>query len=139
MPDMRPSVKSEQQCEALKDKGRSKERAARIANSPQASSTAARSRTPAAAAPRRAARPRRRRPPPQGRARDGAEALVSVSPREDRTTIARLPAGAYVGEASGVRRAAWGNVPSTRRASNPPSAQSPAAATQTPLGETASM
>ena len=37
MPDMRPSVKSEQQCEALKDKGRSKERAARIANSPQAS------------------------------------------------------------------------------------------------------
>ena len=36
MPDKRPSVKNEQQYEALKDKGMSKERAARIANSLQA-------------------------------------------------------------------------------------------------------
>ena len=34
MPDKRPSVKNEKQYEALKDKGMSKERAARIANSP---------------------------------------------------------------------------------------------------------
>jgi hypothetical protein len=32
MPDKRPSVKNERQYEALKDKGMSKERAARIAN-----------------------------------------------------------------------------------------------------------
>jgi hypothetical protein len=38
MPDKRPSVKNEQQYEALKRKGMSKERAARIANSPGASS-----------------------------------------------------------------------------------------------------
>ena len=38
MPDKRPSVKNEDQYEALKDKGMSKERAARIANSPGASS-----------------------------------------------------------------------------------------------------
>ena len=38
MPDKRPSVKNEKQYEALKDKGMSKERAARIANSPDASS-----------------------------------------------------------------------------------------------------
>ena len=37
MPDKRPSVKNERQYEALKDKGMSKERAARIANSPDAS------------------------------------------------------------------------------------------------------
>jgi hypothetical protein len=34
----RPSVKNEKQYEALKDKGMSKERAAKIANSPDASS-----------------------------------------------------------------------------------------------------
>ena len=34
MPDKRPSVKNEKQYEALKEKGMSKERAARIANSP---------------------------------------------------------------------------------------------------------
>jgi hypothetical protein len=33
MPDKRPSIKNERQYEALKDKGMSKERAARIANS----------------------------------------------------------------------------------------------------------
>jgi hypothetical protein len=38
MPDKRPSVKNEEQYEALKDKGMSKERAAKIANSPGASS-----------------------------------------------------------------------------------------------------
>ena len=37
MPDKRPSVKNEEQYEALKEKGMSKERAARIANSPAAS------------------------------------------------------------------------------------------------------
>jgi hypothetical protein len=37
MPDKRPSVKNEKQYEALKRKGMSKERAARIANSPGAS------------------------------------------------------------------------------------------------------
>ena len=39
MPDKRPSVKNEKQYEALKEKGMSKERAAKIANSPGASST----------------------------------------------------------------------------------------------------
>ena len=38
MPNKRPSVKNEKQYEALKDKGMSKERAARIAESPDASS-----------------------------------------------------------------------------------------------------
>ncbi|MGH3065534.1 MAG: DUF7218 family protein [Gaiellaceae bacterium] len=37
MPDKRPSVMNEKQYEALKEKGMSRERAARIANSPQAS------------------------------------------------------------------------------------------------------
>ena len=37
MPSKRANVKNEKQYEALKDKGMSKERAARIANSPQAS------------------------------------------------------------------------------------------------------
>ena len=38
MPGKRASVKNEKQYEALKEKGMSKERAARIANSPDASS-----------------------------------------------------------------------------------------------------
>jgi hypothetical protein len=38
MPNKRPSVKNEKQYEALKDKGMSKERAAKIANTPDASS-----------------------------------------------------------------------------------------------------
>ena len=37
MPDKRPSVKNEDQYEALKEKGMSKERAAKIANTPDAS------------------------------------------------------------------------------------------------------
>jgi hypothetical protein len=38
VPNKRPSVKNEKQYEALKDKGMSKSRAAKIANSPGASS-----------------------------------------------------------------------------------------------------
>jgi hypothetical protein len=38
MPNTRANVKNEKQYEALKDKGMSKERAAKIANSPDASS-----------------------------------------------------------------------------------------------------
>ena len=38
MPKKRPSIKNEGKYEALKDKGMSKERAAKIANSPGASS-----------------------------------------------------------------------------------------------------
>ena len=38
MPSKRASVKNEKQYEALKEKGMSKQRAARIANSPKASS-----------------------------------------------------------------------------------------------------
>jgi hypothetical protein len=38
MPNKRPNVKNEKQYEKLKDKGMSKDRAARIANSPGASS-----------------------------------------------------------------------------------------------------
>jgi hypothetical protein len=38
MPSTRPTVKNDTQYEALKDKGMSKQRAARIANSPDASS-----------------------------------------------------------------------------------------------------
>ena len=38
MPSKKANVKNEKQYEALKDKGMSKERAARIANSPDASS-----------------------------------------------------------------------------------------------------
>jgi hypothetical protein len=37
MPNKRPNVKNEKQYEALKDKGMSKQRAAKIANSPDAS------------------------------------------------------------------------------------------------------
>jgi hypothetical protein len=37
MPNKRPNVKNEKQYEALKDKGMSKERAAKIANTPNAS------------------------------------------------------------------------------------------------------
>ena len=37
MPSKRPSVKNDKQYEALKDKGMSKQRAARIANSPNSS------------------------------------------------------------------------------------------------------
>ena len=71
MPGKRAGVKNEKQYEALKKKGMSKERAAKIANSPDASKHRVASRvpgaTPSKAAPRlrrrpqaaRAARPRR--------------------------------------------------------------------------------
>jgi len=60
MPDKRPSVKNEKQYEALKDKGMSKQRAARIANSPGASSRGGK-KSGSGAARSRAARPPRRR------------------------------------------------------------------------------
>jgi hypothetical protein len=43
MPNKRANVKNEKQYEALKDKGMSKERAAKIANSPGASSRSGKS------------------------------------------------------------------------------------------------
>ena len=71
MPSKRPSVKNEKQYEALKDKGLSKQRAARIANSPGASSRGgrnlARAATQSKAARRRSTRRRAARaagPPP---------------------------------------------------------------------------
>ena len=65
MPDKRPSVKNEKQYEALKDKGMSKERAAKIANSPGASSRGGKAShsSSSRATPRRAAPPHRRRLP----------------------------------------------------------------------------
>ena len=60
MPDKRPSVKNEKQYEALKRKGMSKERAARIANSPGASSRGGKSPGRAEARSRTERRPRRR-------------------------------------------------------------------------------
>ena len=45
MPGKRPSVKNEKQYEKLKEKGMSKERAAKIANSPGASSRSPAGRT----------------------------------------------------------------------------------------------
>ena len=49
MPSKSANVKNEKQYEALKDKGMSKERAAKIANSPGASKRGGRRPTPAAA------------------------------------------------------------------------------------------
>ncbi|HEY7693669.1 MAG TPA: hypothetical protein VH816_15140 [Gaiellaceae bacterium] len=45
MPNKRANVKNEKQYEALKDKGMSKERAARIANSPGSSSRGGKSKS----------------------------------------------------------------------------------------------
>ena len=70
MPDKRPSVKNEKQYEALKDKGMSKERAAKIANSPQASKHGGeKSHSGSGKSSRRR---------PQGRAGHSAQALVSA-------------------------------------------------------------
>ncbi|MGH3092353.1 MAG: DUF7218 family protein [Gaiellaceae bacterium] len=65
MPNKRPSVKNEKQYEKLKEKGMSKERAARIANSPGASSRGGKKSAPRARgrARSREGRRRRRRPP----------------------------------------------------------------------------
>ena len=69
MPSKRANVKNEKQYEELKEKGMSKERAAKIANSPGARAAAARSpardRAPARTPARAARRPRRR--PPAGK------------------------------------------------------------------------
>ena len=79
MPGKRPSVKNEKQYEKLKDKGMSKERAAKIANSPGASSRggkASGSGARAGATRARAARPPRRRP---------RAARAAAPPREELT------------------------------------------------------
>jgi hypothetical protein len=60
MPDKRPSVKNERQYEALKDKGMSKERAARIANSPGVSSRGGK-KSGSGGNSKQGGRPRRRR------------------------------------------------------------------------------
>ena len=62
MPDKRPSVKNERQYEALKDKGMSKERAARIPTPRGPRAAVARSPV-REATPSKAVRPRRRRRP----------------------------------------------------------------------------
>ena len=72
MPGKKANVQNEKQYEALKDKGMSKERAARIANSPGASSRGGRSPALARARAKAGRRPRRR-PPPAARAAGGGE------------------------------------------------------------------
>ena len=80
MPSKSANVKNEKQYEALKDKGMSKERAAKIANSPDASKQEVRNRTQAAATRRKAAqRPRKR--PPAARAAGPPHARASLPPR----------------------------------------------------------
>jgi hypothetical protein len=73
MPDKRPSVKNEKQYEALKDKGMSKQRAARIANSPGASS------------------------------RGGKQSGSGSSPKQGGTTAQKRAAGRKGGQASAKR------------------------------------
>ena len=69
MPGKSANVKNEKQYEALKDKGMSKERAAKIANSPDASKHGGeKSHSGSRAATRRRAARRRRRRPPAARA-----------------------------------------------------------------------
>ena len=68
MPAKRANVKNEKQYEALKDKGMSKQRAARIANPPKPRATAARS-PGLEATPSRAELPRSTRPPAAKEAR----------------------------------------------------------------------
>ena len=81
MPGKRANVKNEKQYEALKDKGMSKERAAKIANSPGASRRGGRrrARVSDATTRARAARPRRRRP----------QAARAAAPRRARVRSAR--------------------------------------------------
>ena len=76
MPDKQPSVKNEKQYEALKDKGMSKERAAKIANSPQASKHVPLGEGQVVPGRDDGAEEGRR---PQGRAGDSAQALVSAA------------------------------------------------------------
>jgi hypothetical protein len=82
MPGKRPSVKNEKQYEKLKEKGMSKERAAKIANSPGASSRGGKA---SGSAVRRhdasqGGRPRRRRPR-AARAAAQPRAIVSNAKR----------------------------------------------------------
>ena len=72
MPQKRANVKNEKQYEALKDKGMSKERAAKIANSPDASSRGGK-RSRSSVLPRRDDRAEEGRRP-KGRQGDRAEA-----------------------------------------------------------------
>jgi hypothetical protein len=74
MPNKRPSVKNEKQYEALKRKGMSKQRAARIANSPGASS------------------------------RGGKQSGKGSSPRQGGTTAQKREAGRKGGRATARKR-----------------------------------
>jgi hypothetical protein len=74
MPDKRPSVKNEKQYEALKRKGMSKQRAARVANSPGASS------------------------------RGGKQSGKGSSPRQGGTTAQKREAGRKGGRATARKR-----------------------------------
>lgn len=84
MPDKRPSVKNERQYEALKDKGMSKERAARIANSPGASSRGGKKSGSGGNSSRGEPPRRRRRPggkvarPRRGRTRSKASPSIAL-------------------------------------------------------------
>ena len=83
MPQKRTNVKNEKQYEALKDKGMSKERAAKIANSPGASSRGGRSPARAEVHPKEG-RPRRRRPPGGRAARRPRASAASAGWLHDR-------------------------------------------------------
>ena len=91
MPTKKANVKNEKQYEALKDKGMSKERAAKIANSPGASSRGKKSGSGGSSS--RAARPRRRRPL--------AARAAAPPPASPEPGIARLKGPAACG--AGVR------------------------------------
>ena len=80
MPNKRANVKNEKQYEALKDKGMSKERAAKIANSPGASSRGGKKSGSGGSTRARAAPPPRRRRPAARAAR-----LLRGSPEADAT------------------------------------------------------
>jgi hypothetical protein len=73
VPGKSANVKNEKQYEALKDKGMSKQRAAKIANSPDASKHGARRAAPALTA-RRVGRLLRRRPAARAAARQARRA-----------------------------------------------------------------
>ena len=76
MPSKRANVKNEKQYEALKDKGMSKERAAKIANSPEASKHGGEKSHSGCGKPSRVGPPRRRKRPAARAARHSAEELT---------------------------------------------------------------
>ena len=80
MPEKRANVKNEKQYEALKDKGMSKERAAKIANSPKASKHGGK-KSGSGGDSRRVARRRRRRPPAARAARPRPRRNPEQAPR----------------------------------------------------------